>query len=773
MKTVKIKYNPFTKTTKVLVDGKKPEGNSSLNFGEKRLQEWAGDLSSILVHEYKDKNFSIEFTGTIADFEDLQSSLSTPNAGIKIENLTHNCTPSVSDTEAEVDRIFQEIKNGPVAQLKDDAIIQAFQRAKDQRFEINVVATMSSGKSTLINALLDYELMPVANTATTATIVNIVDTDREKGHYRGVAYDADGKQLFVDNELSLATMEKWNKDEQISSINIEGCIPCVNSVGMRLVLVDTPGPNNSGDKRHKAMTYEMMSDSDKSLVLFVMNGTQLDTDDETIFFDYICDCMQKRGKQSRERFIFVVNKLDCFNPVRESIEDPLSKVKKKLEARRIFEPNIFPASALAAFEARTNPEVTFAIDNFRKWIKKFPNFHFDSYYNFSHLPNLIKLELESYLKDAENDTDTERGEATCVEIHSGIVSIEKAIELYINKYARTIKVYDLVQSFNNRLRELATIATLEQSIKEDAKKKAQLEETIASIKGKISSGESARQLSSLVEKIDITDSVQEEVEECIDKQRTKINNIIFNYTNSSKVVKTQADEQAKSIERDSKDILDQMSAQIDKILKNTYVTLYKTIVKQYESFVKELGVSVNNMELVINPMDFIAEDLADLSTILKKNTKQEEDKGKGYYRNKKVKESYIDTVWDPGWWPGDWFRTKKVTKYRDKTIQEWVAVYVDYVNMTEVVNKYFEPIQIQLGEAKDAAMEHVASETARIKKALNKQLIEINKALENKLSELQSTINDVNVTTKDLETKKKNLEWMNSIIERINKLINF
>ena len=219
MKTVKIKYNPFTKTTEVIVDGKKPKANSSLNFGEKRLQEWAGDLSSILVNEYQDKNFSIEFTGTMADFEDLQSGLSTPQVGIHIEHFKHNCTPSVSDTEAEVDKIFEEIKKGPVVQLKDKNIIQAFQKAKDQRFEINVVATMSSGKSTLINALLDYELMPVANTATTATIVNIIDTDREKGHYKGVAFDSNGKKLFEDEELTLAKMEKWNKNEKISSID--------------------------------------------------------------------------------------------------------------------------------------------------------------------------------------------------------------------------------------------------------------------------------------------------------------------------------------------------------------------------------------------------------------------------------------------------------------------------------------------------------------------------------------------------------------------------
>lgn len=768
MKKVKIKYNPFTKTTEVLVDGKKPKENSSLNFGEKRIQEWAGELPTILVSEYQDKNFSIEFTGTLADFEDLKSGLSAPNVGIAIKEFKHNCTPSVSETENEVDRIFTEIKNGPVPQLKDKSIIQAFEKAKNLRFEINVVATMSSGKSTLINALLDHKLMPVAAEATTATIVNVIDTDIDG--YRGVAYDSNNKPLEKEDNLTYSKMKEWNKNDKISSIDIEGRIPCVNSVGMKLVLVDTPGPNNSADKRHKAMTYEMLADSDKSLVLFVMRADNLGVDDEKAFLDYVCDCMQKGGKQSRDRYIFAINQMDRFNPEEESVEGALTKIKENLERRGIFNPSIFPVSAQAALEARTRPVVQLVLPVYRSFISHYPSTHYDAYYQFSHLPNLVRIETENYLKEAASNPDKTEGEYTNIEIHSGIVSIEKAIELYINKYARTIKVFDLVQSFNNRLNELAAIATLEQAIKEDTAKKVQLEESINNIRKKIRSGESARQLSSLVENIDITDSVKQEIEEYVDKQRTNINKIIFRYTNSTKVIKSEATSQANKIQKESNDILDQLEAQIDKILKTTYMTLYKTIVKQYEAFVKDLGINIDKNALVINPLNFVAEDLADLDAVLRAETTR---KDEGSYQNKTVREAYQEKKTNWFWTPWNWGTERYETKYRDKTVKEWVSDYKEYVNMTEVVNKYFEPIQIQLGEAKESAMKHVASETNRIKKMLGKQLKAINEALEKKLNELQGTINDANVTAQELETKKKNLEWMNGIIARINKLINF
>ena len=766
MKQVKIKYNPFIKRTEIVVDGRKPKGNSSLNFGDRRLQEWAGELPEILVNEYNDKNFSIEFTGTLADYEDLKSGFSSPNVVVNIESFSHIRTADVAETEAEVDRIFEEIKKGPVPQLKDESILKAFEKAKNLRFEINVVAPVSSGKSTLINALLDHKLMPVANEATTATIVNIMDSDTDG--YKGVAYDSNNKEIMRDDNLVYRTMKEWNKNENVFSIDIEGPIPCVNSVGMKLVLVDTPGPNNAADKRHKAMTYEMLADSDKSLVLFVMRADALAVDDEKVFLDYVCESMNKGGKQSRDRYIFAINKMDVFNPEEESVENALLRIKENLEKRGIYNPNIFPVSSLAALEARTKPMIEQVLPVYRQYIKYFPSTHYDAYYQFSHLPNLARIEMEKYLAEAAENADRAEGEYTAIEIHSGIVSIEKAIELYISKYARTIKVCDLVQSFNNRLKELAAVATLEQDIKEDAEKKAQLEAMIEEIKGKISSGESARELSKLVEDIDVCETVKKEIQEYVEAQQNRINKIIFSYSNKSRVLKSEAEILAREIEKENKDLPDQLEAQIGRILNSTYEMLYKTIVKRYESYIRDLELKVDDNTLVIKPMDFIAEDLADLYNILNKNTTGVDE---GQYEKVVVKEPYLHerSIFNPARWLGDRF----VTKYRDKTIDEWVSNYVDYVDMSVVVNKYFEPMQIQLKTINDIAIEHVREETMRIKTFLHKQLKEINEALERKLGELNDIVNNVNVTARELETKKKELEWMNGIIDRINKLINY
>lgn len=101
----------------------------------------------------------------------------------------------------------------------------------------------------------------------------------------------------------------------------------------------------------------MIADSDKSLVLYVMNGRQLGINDEKIFLDYVCQSMKDGGKQARERFIFAVNQMDAFLPYPENdgptcITSALNKVKSGLEDRTIYNPNIFPVCSLPALQKR-------------------------------------------------------------------------------------------------------------------------------------------------------------------------------------------------------------------------------------------------------------------------------------------------------------------------------------------------------------------------------------------------------------------------------------
>ncbi len=761
MKKVKIKYNPYIVETEITVDDQKPKANSALNVGKKRLQEWVEKLPQILLDEYRDSNVIIEFTGTVSDYEDIESVFNVYKDKISATCNFHK-TADITDVERTIDKIFENIKNGPIAELKDKKIIQAFEKAKDSKFEINVVATMSSGKSTLINALLGQQLMPAANEATTATIVKIIDTDQD--HFSAIAYDKSGQIVKKLDNVTLEDMQALNADVKVSTIEIKGKIPCVSSVGMKLVLVDTPGPNNSRDKSHEEMTYKMIADSDKSLVLYVMNGQQLGINDEKIFLDYVCQSMKDGGKKARERFIFAVNKMNAFSPDPqddgpECITKALDNVKAGLEDREIYNPNIFPVCSLPALQKRAEmkgPRAR-ALNDFKMMCEYYDVMHFEKYYEYNNLPQTVRNRLDYWMSQANSDDDK-------LEVRTGVVSIEQAIAQYINKYARTTKVYDLVQSFNEKLNELAAVAHLEDAIRKDKKAKAELEKQISKIKSNIQSAQNAQSKFKTIDKIDLTSTVEKQVTAYMTEIKHKLRKMMSGRSN--KVEKIKARQQCAELEKECEAISVQIKVQIDKILETAYKDTINKIVDEYKRYLAELNIGVNTNALSFNPANLVSGSLADLSSIIDDNTETVDES----YNETRTKLVFVESK--RRWYnPFSWF--SEGDHFENRSYQARVEKYVDYVDMNEVASDYIVPFQNSLNGTKKDAINHVTSETQRLKEYLKEELAKIDKVLNQKLDALSKTETDSKAKAEEIAVKEKNLKWLESIQNQVNNIIHF
>lgn len=759
MKTVKIIYNPFLLTTVITIDGKKPGKNSSINFNGQRLQEWAEKLPKYLLEEYRDKNIQIEFTGTLDDYNDMKEIISSQHGVIEASKFTHHRTPDVEQVENEVRAIFEDIKNGPIEALKSEDITKAFNKAIRSEFAINVVATMSSGKSTLINSMLGKRLMPMGQMATTATIVRIITTTGQDFH-SGIAYDKDGKEVCREKELNIKIMKEWNNNADISSIDVYGPVPCASTAGMRLVLIDTPGPNNSRDERHRELTYKMLSDSDKSLVLFVLNASQLNINDEKYFMDYVCDCMKKGGKQSRDRFIFAVNKINDFNPDDgDDVESALNSVAQGLDGRDIKQPNIFPVGALTALELRANSQLQQSLPIFKSKCQIDSQFHFEKYYDFNHLPLTSRKRISD---------KAEEGEEAAIEVHTGIPSVEEAIRLYISKYARTMKVRDLVYSFNNKLRELKTEAELIDSIKDNEKDKKKLEAEISKIEEEIQSGRSAKDYIQLIDNIDVTDEVNDDVEDISGAFQTKIDNIIRGFNNDTKVPKAEAIKQLSDIEEERKDMEAQLQTQISKIFERTFKRTYQRAIDIYRERLERLGFKSDDGSYEFNPIDYVGCEINDINSIMNDSLRIVDE---GHYEKEEqtVKREVKRSIFN--------LRRYTVGKYKTVEVKVEVDVWkekmVEYVDMKKVANEYFVPFQTMLIEQQEEIPQHIEGEVSKLKEVLKKEFAEIERILNNKLSNLKQMLNNAAKTQAEIDKQRHQLEWMRGIVERVNKLVNY
>ena len=744
MREILIKYNPYRLETEILIDGVAPKQNSRLNFADRRLQEWIEELPEILFEECSSRDFKLTFHGTILDYEDVEAmAREAKSDGLNFE-LEHIAAKEVSDKEAAISEIFDAIQAGPFDELKQPDVVKAFNMAKSSDFEVNVVATMSAGNSTLINALLRQKLMPAKQEASTATITEIKDNDGSC--FMAKVYDADGNLIQTHPELSFDIMDTLNSNPEVSRIRVEGNIPFVSSEDVALVLVDTPGPNNSRDPEHKAATYRMLSESSKTVVLYILNATQLAVNDDYNLLSHVADSMRVGGKQSRDRFIFVVNKLDDFKKGEDSIEAAITKVRDYLRDNGIENANIYPASALTALNIRTilaesddddDDEVYEAKGKVRKFNRN-PEMHFET---LAPLTPSIRGQIENRLAEARNNKDTYE-EAL---IHCGIVPIEMAIQMYVQKYAKTAKIKNIVDTFSKRLESAKSFEITKQEITENQDKQKEILANIEVIKKKLASGEDAKRFKGRIEQINYDSEIKKLANNVIMEAQKKITAQLS--STDTRISKREAEELCKQFARFADNLQAEVQVKLEQLITNHVHKSASELLEEYRKKISELAQDISVGSVSIDPFELMAGEIStDVSSLINNLTEKE---------RVKVDEVWVENTSKKWYKPWTWFQEKG----------HWKDVYEDkeYVDGTKLSQRFFAPIQEQLYENSNNAIEYAKAQTKKIKQEFSKKFAELDAVLKQKLQELEDCANDNKDVERRIRESQDKLKWLEDI----------
>lgn len=204
--TFSIEYNPymvsclFKKNDKVLTANSKigAKSNERLQILLGESVNWKG-LPAEIASACDDDEVTIHFKGRRIDFDDLQYTIDLYDGPVSFQ-LVFEESKNDADVISELDGIFDDIrqKNIPEFNAKNEEgkdIYTAYEEVKNGIFEVSVIATMSSGKSTLINSLLHTELLPSENKACTATICRILDND-DMDTYEAECYGSDNSTVI-------------------------------------------------------------------------------------------------------------------------------------------------------------------------------------------------------------------------------------------------------------------------------------------------------------------------------------------------------------------------------------------------------------------------------------------------------------------------------------------------------------------------------------------------------------------------------------------------
>ena len=216
----------------------------------------------------------------------------------------------------------------------------------NQEFKIAVIANMSSGKSTFINALFGDDVLPAFTEATTDCATYIYSDDDDSNNKAVVYFDDDKESCTVMREDVKKELKHYAKKDsnsiddkykKVNKIELDWDFLNINTDSdskIKVTFIDTPGPNNTGDfaTKHTLQTTELIDSVD--MVIFLFDYIQLDanlsSDGQGIW-----DNLKKRKEKDKNFGIyFVINKIDA------SIDDLMAHTKDyDKEERKIIRQN--------------------------------------------------------------------------------------------------------------------------------------------------------------------------------------------------------------------------------------------------------------------------------------------------------------------------------------------------------------------------------------------------------------------------------------------------
>lgn len=213
---------------------------------------------------------------------------------------------------------------------------------KSQQYKIAVVANMSAGKSTFINALFGADILPTSTKATTDCATYIFS--KEGIQKRAVIYFSDGKETIeIKENLPDEIKQYAKKDEDceydkyknVEKIELYYPFKCIKADAndeLEIIFIDTPGPNSNGtdySQKHKDQSRNVLREANLALFLFDYGIAQSNLTDEQGLWHTI----KKRCETDKNfKVLFVLNKID------EALDDnfrELKKVKDSNELRKL------------------------------------------------------------------------------------------------------------------------------------------------------------------------------------------------------------------------------------------------------------------------------------------------------------------------------------------------------------------------------------------------------------------------------------------------------
>lgn len=765
MTKVYLEHNPFSETTRCEINSvdvtKEPEFAKCWGDPEKSfLQDWVNDFFYILHERENESEYEVEFFGLPSDYKDIENAkkdFHEKNSMIDIKLIQKDINVKSSEQRIKgLKELFEDMQqDSPYEELKTHEIKRSFDRALSSEEEIGIVATMSSGKSTLLNAILHEDLLPARNEATTAVVAKIYN-DKSKHEFRVSATDRDGNSICDDVVATPKILDELNSNKDVSDLKLFGNIPNIKEYGLRVVLSDTPGPNNSVDETHKSHTYKLISQAYKPMILYIFNATQLEINDDRILLGDIAREIKSSGIQSKDRFIFVLNKVDALDVAKgENAKKAIDRLKEYLKGVGIDEPRIFPISAqlsrLIRLKKNGKSELTEDESDFLDArVKRFTQQEDRHLHNLAPLSKEGRKKLDEFIALAQENDD----KLDFADICSGVPALEIAINEYVEKYAIRQKIKLSVQSFRGFIESQKIKANSMENIGKSKENIDTAIKTLESIKKDMQNGSKAQALQDRVNKFDFNKGINA----YLDDRNTQLSQLIYSLSSDdNKMDVSQAQRYIQKAKNDLEHFRMQFLGQIDEQINQGFLKDAKTVFDEYRSYVNSL-ISDNSSfdekfgdKISINSL--IATDLNEGGIL--------------YEFKNVVQEKYLIST--SGNRNKAWY--KPWTWFDDEYQEHWGTRDKDVFDAEKFSEEYLSGIKIVFDHEIDAIKKDVGDKVKSFKSFFGNKMKELERIMLEKINEQENLFKNKEEFERTMKFEEERVRWINDFIKKLDNIL--
>lgn len=488
MSKVKVVSNPYERSLQYFIykvgaetweNIKKDSINSKLRETDEEkifLPFKVKEIIDTIVSEYFVGTEKVEliFEGTADEYEEVCNICNDDELKEKVHLMrstrvlenARDILDSAKETFGAVQPIIQNI-------VKDDPeITNNLLRVSDALKDIIpicIFGNYSAGKSTFINALIGYEILPSGGDPVTAKIFEIkrssqpdrakisfeycnetfellfdnkecrvINGEKEKDLVREILDAIDNLEevsLFrmVNNTIDiLNSFEKRDKTTTLISNVIRLSVPFCESGKLgqshnEFVIFDTPGSNSNTNMDHEKVLTDSLKDFSNGIPIWVSGYDTIDSVDNA----NLCDKLYQIEALDKRFTMIVVNKADSVELPKSGLDsDEISNIMEYESVEKMYSSGVYFVSSVMGLGAKNQDGIIsdYLLDVFEEKERKFSDPNARSYkklYEYNIMPEQMKQRALEYGETCDN----------VIYANSGIYCVEMEIEQFASKHA--------------------------------------------------------------------------------------------------------------------------------------------------------------------------------------------------------------------------------------------------------------------------------------------------------------------------------------------------